>query len=151
MAHLNKRMDLARFDRAAAFLADNGIDLRVFVLLGTPYVPKEEQVEWSVRSAEYAARRGASVVSVIPVRGGNGELERLGALGHFVLPTLAELQKTLEACLGLDAGSTVFAADLWDVERLPGCVQCRAQRIARIRRMNLTGRVEPAISCGECS
>ena len=38
-AQLNKRLDLARFDLAAGFLAENGIDLRVFVLLGTPYVP----------------------------------------------------------------------------------------------------------------
>ena len=86
--HLNKRMDLTRFDRAAEFLAEHDIDLRVFVLLGAPYVDPKESVEWTVRTAEYAARRGAAAIALIPVRGGNGELERLAALGHFSAPSL---------------------------------------------------------------
>jgi radical SAM enzyme (TIGR01210 family) len=73
-AQINKRLDLARFDLAASFLSENGIDLRVFVLLGTPYVPVAESVAWTVRAVEYAAERGASIVSMIPVRGGNGEM-----------------------------------------------------------------------------
>src|SRR6266567_4774631 len=81
-AHLNKHLDLGRFDAAACFLADNGIALRVFVLLGAPYVTLGLSVEWAVRSAEYAAQRGAAAVSIIPLRGGNGEMERLAALGH---------------------------------------------------------------------
>ena len=59
------------------FSPTNGIDLRVFVLLGAPHVPPDESVEWTVRTVEYAARCGAAVVSIIPVRGGNGEMERL--------------------------------------------------------------------------
>src|SRR5207244_3155241 len=74
-AHLNKQLDLARFDRAARFLADNGIDLRVFVLLGAPYASCDESTDWTVRTVGYAVERGASVVSIIPVRGGNGEME----------------------------------------------------------------------------
>ena len=50
----NKRLDLARFDKAARFLSDNNIDLRVFVLLGAPHIPAHESVEWTVRSVEYA-------------------------------------------------------------------------------------------------
>lgn len=144
-ARLNKRLDLARFDKAARFLAGHDIDLRAFVLLGAPYVPAAESVDWTVRSAEYAAQRGAAVVSIIPVRGGNGEMERLQALGHFTPPTLRQLESALERCLGLQG--TVVTADLWDVERLPACPTCHKARIDRLRRLNVSGRAEPPMTC----
>ena len=144
-ARLNKRLDLARFDNAAWFLAEHDIDLRAFVLLGAPYVPAAESVDWTVRSVEYAAQRGAAVVSIIPVRGGNGEMERLQALGHFTPPTLRQLESALERCLGLRG--TVVTADLWDVERLPACPTCHKARIDRLRRLNVSGRAEPPMTC----
>ena len=147
-AHLNKRLDLARFDWAARFLSENGIDLRVFVLLGAPYVPADESVAWTVRTAAYAVERGASVVSIIPVRGGNGEIERLQGLGHFAPPTLSQLEEALDLCL--QSTSTVVTADLWDVERLPACEHCRSERIERLRCLNLTGHAEPRIGCAMC-
>ena len=149
--HLNKRLALPRFDRAAAFLLEHDLDLRVFVLLGAPHVPAQESIEWTVRTAEYAASRGARRIALIPVRGGNGELERLQALGEFVPPTLAQLERTLEQCLSI--GSAVVTADVWDIERLPGCETCRPQRVARIRAMNLsTGSRLPAPgSCSACA
>jgi hypothetical protein len=149
-AHLNKRLDLARFDRAAGFLADNDIDLRVFVLLGAPYVPSDQSVEWTVRTAEYAMQRGASVVSIIPVRRGNGEIERLEELGHFTAPTLLQLEQSLDRCIGTAPARTVFTADLWDVDRLPACSDCRALRIDRVRRINVTGLAERSVSCDRC-
>ena len=147
-AQLNKRLDLSRFDSAACFLAENGVDLRVFVLLGAPYVPAEESVEWTVRTVEYAVARGASVVSIIPVRGGNGEVERLQALGDFVPPTLSQLEDALDGCSQFT--STVVSADLWDTERLAACEHCRSERVERLRQLNLTGRGESRISCTEC-
>lgn len=147
-ARLNKRLDLARFDRAARFLSENGIELRVFVLLGAPYVRAEESVAWTVRTVEYAVERGASVVSIIPVRGGNGEMERLQALGHFAPPTLSQLEAALDRCLQFTR--TVVTADLWDVERLSACEHCRPERIERLRRLNVTGRAEPRIGCSLC-
>jgi uncharacterized Fe-S cluster-containing MiaB family protein len=147
-AQLNKRLDLARFDSAARFLSENDIDLRVFVLLGAPYVPAEESVAWTVRTAEYAVEQGASVVSIIPVRGGNGELERLQALGEFSLPTLSQLEAALSECVQFTG--TVVTGDLWDVERLPACEHCRAARVDRLRRLNLTGRAEPGVICPMC-
>jgi radical SAM enzyme (TIGR01210 family) len=148
VANLNKRLDLARFDSAARFLSQSGIDLRVFVLLGAPYVPADESVSWTVRTVERAVERGAAVVSIIPVRSGNGEMERLQAAGHFAPPTLSQLEAALDACLGFTG--TVITADLWDVERLPACDSCRAARVERLRRLNLTGRVEAGITCGRC-
>jgi archaeosine synthase beta-subunit len=147
-AQLNKRLELARFDSAAGFLSDNGIDLRVFVLLGAPYVPANESIDWTVRTVAYAVERGASVVSVIPVRGGNGELERLHALGHFTPPTLLQLEAAVDA--SSQYASAVVTADLWDVERLPACEGCRSERVARLRLMNLTGHLEPPIACTMC-
>jgi hypothetical protein len=98
---------------------------------------------------EYAARCGASVVSIIPVRGGNGEMERLAELGHFTTPTLAELEQALDLCVGWE--ETAVTADLWDVERLVSCAHCRDERIERMRRINVTGRAEPRVRCGLCT
>jgi uncharacterized Fe-S cluster-containing MiaB family protein len=145
---LNKRLDPAQFDRAAGFLAEHGIDLRVFVLVGAPYVEPEESVEWTVRTAEYAARRGATRIALIPVRGGNGELERLAALGRFVPPGLSQLEAALDRCLGL--APVLVAADLWDIDRLPACAECRPRRIERLRRLNLTGGPEAPVVCRSC-
>ena len=145
---LNKRLDLPRFERAADYLADNDMDLRVFVLLGAPYIAAEESVEWSARTVEYAVGKGAAVVSIIPVRGGNGEMERLQRLGHFVPPTLRQLEAALECSLSF--GSAVVTADLWDAERLPGCDACRRARVERLGRMNLSGQLERAVECAEC-
>ena len=147
-ARLNKRLDLERFDWAAEFLRENDMDLRVFVLLGAPHVPAVESVEWTVRTVEHAINRGASVVSVIPVRGGNGELERLQALGDFVPPTLTDLEDAVDRCADITAG--VVTADLWDVDRLGTCEFCRVGRVERLRRRNLTGVRETRLHCGHC-
>jgi archaeosine synthase beta-subunit len=147
-ARINKRLDLARFEQAARFLAGNGIDLRVFVLLGAPHVPAAESVEWTVLTVEHAVNLGASVVSIIPVRGGNGEMERLQQLGEFTPPTFAQLEDALDSSLKFSG--TVITADLWDAEKLPACEHCRAPRIERLRRMNISGRAEPRVSCAIC-
>jgi archaeosine synthase beta-subunit len=105
-------------------------------------------VTWTVRTVEHAAACGAAVVSIIPVRGGNGEMERLRALGAFTSPTLAQLEAALDRCLGL--GRAVVTADLWDVTLLAACEVCRARRIERLGRINLTGRAEPRVACDAC-
>jgi radical SAM enzyme (TIGR01210 family) len=148
MTHLNKRLDIDRFDAAARSLADSGIDLRVFVLLGAPHVPSGESVEWAVRTVAHAVACGAAVASIIPVRGGNGEMERLRALGEFTPPTLAQLEQALDASLSL--GDSVVTADLWDVEKLPACEACRVRRTERMARINLSGFAEPAVGCEVC-
>jgi radical SAM enzyme (TIGR01210 family) len=149
IAHLNKRLDLSRFDRAAQFLRDNAIDLRVFVLLGVPFVPDGESVEWTVRTVEYAVARGAAMVAIIPVRGGNGEMERLRSLGQFVPPTLRQLEDALDRCL--TSGDAVVTVDLWDVHQLAACERCRAARVERLQRINVSGRAEARVDCRECA
>ena len=69
---LNKRMTLESFRRAARFLEANGIGLRVFVILKPPHVlTEEEALDFGKRSIEFAFDCGASVVTVIPARGGS--------------------------------------------------------------------------------
>jgi radical SAM enzyme (TIGR01210 family) len=148
LAQSNKRLDLKNFDGAASFLAANGIDLRVFVLLGVPYVPADESVDWTVRTIEYAVECGAAVVSIIPVRGGNGEIERLQGLGHFRAPSLSQLEDALDRCVGLTR--SVVTADLWDIDRLCACAHCRSDRVERLRRVNTSGHAEPRIDCRVC-
>ena len=148
MEHLNKRLSLTRFAQAAGFLADHAIALRVFVLLNAPYVPVQEAVQSTLQAVEYAVRCGAAVVAIIPVRGGNGEMERLQALGHFTPPTLSMLEDALDRCLGF--APTVVTADLWDAHRLATCSECSSARIERLARLNLTGRAEPRIACSAC-
>lgn len=146
--HLNKRLSLTRFAQAAGFLADHAIALRTFVLLNPPYVPAQEAVQWTVHAVEYAARRGAAVVAIIPVRTGNGEVDRLQALGHYTPPTLSGLEDALDRCLGV--APTVVTVDLWDAHRLATCSDCSSARIDRLARINLTGRSEPRITCSAC-
>ena len=57
-----------------------------------------------MRSVEHAARAGAGVISIIPVRGGNGALEELTARGDWQAPTLAMLEDALaESIQAVDA------------------------------------------------
>ena len=144
-ARLGKQMTLAEYDAACLRLRAQGVGLRAFVLLGVPFVPAGEAVAWTVRSVEHALARGADVVSIIPVRGGNGTLERLAAEGTFHAPTLRQLEDALAAAIGHGPG--VVLADLWDAERLAACALCRAPRLERLARMNARGVLEPRVPC----
>jgi uncharacterized Fe-S cluster-containing MiaB family protein len=148
LPRLNKRMNLEDFDRAADLLRHAGVGVRSFVLVGTPFVPAAETVDWAVRSVEHALGRGAEVVTLIPVRAGNGELDRLQKEGDFVPPTLSQLEAALERSLELNRG--VVLVDLWDVDRLVPCPTCGPERVARLGRMNLTGRLEAPVGCTQC-
>jgi radical SAM enzyme (TIGR01210 family) len=147
VGRLGKQMTLADYDAACARLRGDGIGIRAFVLLGAPFVPAVETVDWTVRSARHALAHGADVVSIIPVRGGEGGLERLAAEGTFRAPSLRQLEDALGA--GMALGPGVVLADLWDADRLAACDRCRGPRLARLARMNASGLLEPLVPC-EC-
>jgi len=84
---LNKRMTTDEFERAAGALRRKGVSLRVFVLISPPFVPHDEQDTWLLRSVEFAERCGASVISLIPARGGNGAMEALAVQRLFRPPS----------------------------------------------------------------
>lgn len=147
-SRLNKQMTLQDFADAAERLQDNGIGVRAFVLLSPPFVPARESVEWTVRSVRFALERGVDVVAVIPARGGNGALERLGEQGLFKAPTLAMLEEAMMRALVSARG--VVLADLWDAEKLSACPACQQARLQHLRDMNRTGVAGSGLDCPRC-
>jgi len=146
---LNKRFSLADFARAAEFLRSRNIGVRAFVLVQTPYMKETESVEWAVKSAAFAFECGATVVSLIPTRPGNGALEKLIQSGDFTPPRLSMLEQAQELALK-DAGGRVFA-DTWELEQFSTCATCFESRRHRLQQNNLTQKVLPAVACPVCS
>jgi radical SAM enzyme (TIGR01210 family) len=149
LPRLNKKFDLGHFARAAEFLRNHKILVRAFVLVKPPFMDEAEGLEWAVKSAEFAFACGATAVSLIPTRGGNGAMERLAEAGGFAPPRLANLERALEQALELRAGR-VFA-DLWNLEQFSRCADCLAARRERLRVINLSQSALPAIECSACS
>jgi len=145
---LNKRMTLDQFARAADFLQDLGVALRVFILVKPPFLDEAEALEWAVRSLDFAFDCGATVAALIPTRFGNGAMEALGEQGHFSPPALATLEAALAA--GIAMGRRRVFADLWDLERFSNCGHCFAARAERLRIMNLHQTIPPLPSCRYC-
>jgi archaeosine synthase beta-subunit len=151
LPRLNKRMTLDQFSRAADFLRQHEIALRVFILVKPPFLDEAQALEWARRSVDFAFDRGATIASLIPTRFGNGALEALAASGEFSPPRLATLESAMDYGLGLQRGR-VFA-DLWDLEKFSNCAACLPARRARLERMNLSQQTEPRVICNrpECS
>lgn len=153
LSRLNKRMTLGDFDRAARLLLDSGVELRAFILLGPPGHFGAESVEWAKRSVDHALSLAASYAVVIPVRPGNGILDRLERQGQFVRPTVAELTRVLTH--GLESRGSSAAGrrdgcvlvDLWDIENSFDCPDCGPLRAEALRRMNLTQRPVAVVEC----
>jgi hypothetical protein len=148
LERLNKRMTVEHFRQAARRLADFGADLRVFLLVHPPFMDPADAFQWAQRSVDEAFDCGATVVSLIPTRAGNGAMDELRQAGLFTPPTLAELERAVEYGLELKRGR-VFA-DLWDLERFSDCPSCFAARRERLLRMNLAQRTCPPVSCEQC-
>ena len=148
LERLNKRMTLEQFTRAAAFLKNSGIALRAFVLVRPPFVPGDEAELWLRRSVDFAFDCGATAVSLIATRGGNGAMDVLAEQGQFVPPDLASLESAAQYAVECRRGRSF--ADLWDVQRIAACQDCAHARIERLRRMNLTQIVPPRRPCDSC-
>jgi hypothetical protein len=146
LERLNKRMTVDSFRRAAGFLADHDIDLRVFVLLNPPFLKGEEAIEWACRSIDLAAECGATVCSVIPTRSGNGAMEALG--DAVEPPRLAALERAVE--YGISLRRLRVFADLWDLERFFDC-DCSPARVNRLQQMNRAQMPPAPVSCERCS
>ena len=147
LERLNKRFTVADFQRAAAFLSQNKIDLRVFLLVRPPFLDEREGVEWACRSLDVAFEAGADVCCLIPTRGGNGVMELLAAAGHYAPPALHSLEAAQE--YGLRQGKGRVFTDLWDVEKFFSCA-CSPTRAARLIEMNRTQRIPAVVSCARC-
>jgi radical SAM enzyme (TIGR01210 family) len=145
LPRLNKRMTLADFERATRFLVARRTAVRAFILLRPPLLDEDEGLRWAVRSVEWAFSIGVECCVVIPTRAGNGAMEELQDQGLFHPPSLASLERALAHGIGLKQGR-VFA-DLWNIEQSFSCPECGPARAERLRRMNLSQEIEPAITC----
>ena len=148
LAKLNKGVTLEGFRAAAERLRAGGVALRVFVLVGVPFVAAGEQMDWVGRSVEFAWECGATAVSLIATRGGNGAMESLEAAGEFGPPTLDALEAASAAALNGACGR-VFA-DLWDARGLARCAACAEARLERLQWMNDTQQWAPQVACAVC-
>jgi radical SAM enzyme (TIGR01210 family) len=149
LPQLNKRMTLEQFARASEFLLAHEIALRVFVLVKPPFLSESEACLWASRSVGFAFDCGATVVSLIPTRAGNGALEALAAVGDFSPPRLETFEAAVESGIWLHRGR-VFG-DLWDLQRFATCQSCLPKRQARLQRMNHRQVVEDSIHCTACA
>jgi uncharacterized Fe-S cluster-containing MiaB family protein len=141
-------MTVQQFESAAGILRNNGVALRVFILVKPPFQTDDEAWKGCRRSIEFAFNCGATVVSLIPTRLGNGALEALAERGEFRPPTLELLEAAVEYGIHLTTGR-VFA-DLWDVEKFSTCPGCLGERTERLERINLTQQLEPPVNCALC-
>jgi archaeosine synthase beta-subunit len=149
LPRLNKRMAKEQFAAAADFLHRHEIALRAFVLVKPPFLDEGEALLWAQRSTEFAFDCGATVVSLIPVRPGNGALDELAAQGHFSPPKLRTLERAAEHGVAMKRGR-VFA-DTWDLEQFSRCPSCFAARRERLNTMNLSQVVPESVRCPHCA
>lgn len=149
LARLNKGVRLHDFDRAVERLGRRGVGVRAFVLVGVPFVETQRQLEWTERSVSHALSHGARAVSLIPVRGGNGELERLAGLGEWQPPDLRLIERALDAVVADSRG--VVTLDLWELERFSRCPYCWPDRLERLRAINRSGTIQADVACLDCA
>ena len=126
---------------------DRGVALRVFLLISPPFVPAREQDAWLLRSVDAAFSCGASVVSLMPTRPGNGAMEALARRGLFRAPRLDDIERSLALALAHARGRGRVFADVWDLERFARAPACFAARRARLQAMNLEQRCCAQPSC----
>lgn len=148
LATLNKQMTTADFARACRTLLAQNIRIRAFVLLRPPGLSEQAAIEQAIESVRFAFGCGVSCVTVIPVRAGNGILDRLQQSGHFSAPALRSLEAVLEETLGWKQGR-VFA-DTWDAAQFADCAACSDTRIRRLQTMNLTQHCPDVEECSHC-
>jgi radical SAM enzyme (TIGR01210 family) len=137
MDWLDKQMSLDDFGAAMEFCGKHGIDRRVFLILQPPGTPPDEAVDSGLQAAKLAASLGARHISMIPLRPGNGVVDRLLQERSIQLPEAAKLEQWLFTAQKL-LPDTVVTVDLWDWEKMDGhCPECLELRRERLSRRNI--------------
>lgn len=143
---LNKKLTPAEFKKAALFLKENNIKSRAFILLNPPFLTDQtDNIEWALRTVEFAFDCGVGCCSIIPTRSGNGIMQHLEQKGAYVPPTLQALEKVFERSLKLNAGRVLV--DTWDIGFLSTCDECFETRKFRLEQMNLLQKILPPVKC----
>lgn len=149
---INKGMTVGEFEACTRRLVSHGIPVRSFVLVGVPFLSRDEQIPWLEKSVKISFERGCGVVSLIPTRMGNGTLEELHRLGEFEPPSLSTFEESFALALANRPPEGIVVADLWNADQLPAPRCCAAARVDRLRTMNLIQRNLPLLpSCPDCS
>jgi len=147
LERLNKRMSVAQFADAANQLRRRDVSIRVFLLIGSPFVPPDQQDAWLLESIDVAFECGASVIALIPTRDGNGAMEALAASGSFRTPGLEDIERSIELALARFGRRGRLFVDLWDLERFSECQACFSARRDRLHVVNLEQRIPAPIAC----
>lgn len=146
LPRLNKQITKENFRKATEFLTSQGISVRAFILLNPPFLTDPiENIEWCLKSVEFAFDCGVSACSIIPTRDGNGIMEKLREEGEYIPPTLAAFEDVFDQAMNLNSGR-IFA-DVWDLEKFSDCDDCFEARKERITLMNKKQKVLPGIKC----
>jgi archaeosine synthase beta-subunit len=151
LERLHKQMTVDQFAVAANDLTRRGVSLRVFLLISPPFIPPAKQDAALLESVDVAFSCGASVVSLVPTRPGNGALEILATENCFHPPRLEDIERGFASGLVRYGNRGRLFVDLWDLDRFAECSSCLAARRARLHAMNLEQRVLPETSCSHCS
>jgi radical SAM enzyme (TIGR01210 family) len=149
LERLNKGVTLDEFCAAAELLRRSGVALRVFLLISPPFIAVEDHDRWLAESIDRALSYGATAISLIPTRAGNGAMEALAAAGLYRPPGLADIERSFELGLTRRGKARVFV-DVWDIRQFSRCSYCLGDRVGRLHAMNLEQRARPAISCAHC-
>lgn len=150
LAYLNKGFDLFDFESAVQTLRSLKVDWRAFTIFGLPSVPMDDQLASQVRSAEYAQSLGASVITIIPARSGNGAMDRLLEEGVWRPPSFLEFERVFSESLASVTNRSRCFVDLWDLETMASCRSCFQSRRSRLEQMNLAQSELPSVVCDDC-
>lgn len=143
---LNKQLNPEEFKEAAAFLRNHEINIRAFILLNPPFlIGEQENIEWTLKTVQFAFESGVGCCSIIPTRPGNGIMEKLHEEGFYVPPSLKALEEVFENALKFKQGR-VFV-DTWDIAFLSNCPLCFEARKNRLNQMNLSQKFQQRIAC----
>ena len=148
LAAINKGITIDRFAASARALREHGVLMRAFVLIHPPFVPADDQREWLSRSVVFADACGATAVSLIPTRDGEGALRAIASAGAFAPPRLGDIE--VAASDARRATSTRVFVDLWEIGRFVTCRQCAPARRERLGRFNRTQVLAPGVGCERC-
>lgn len=162
LRRLNKGMNRDDIDDAIGLHHRYKIDTRAFVLLRPPRTGDDEAVRWTKLTLRHLFRLGVRHVSMVPVRAGNGWMNRLAERGDFVAPSVGAVERAFDSALAM-VPRGVATVDLWDWPQqgkfgagkgIPGhmsfCPSCVSERWQRLADMNLTQAYQSPIRCERC-
>ncbi|MEM9364423.1 MAG: radical SAM protein [Planctomycetota bacterium] len=147
LSRLNKRLTRDRFAEHARELRDRHVGLRVFLIVGLPWHSPRESVRWAKLSSLFAARVGATHITFLACRSGNGFLDELEVEGVFRPPTLRMMSDVLVWALHDQRVSkqSVVTVDTWGIEGLESCATCARDGVQYLEAMNQTQRVPVSV------